>query len=276
MIARIEAPDGTSLAYRVVGHGPRPLVLVHSLALDGSWFEPLAAELGDAFRCVVPDLRGHGTSAGTPDSISLAALADDVALIAEQLGLTRFPVVGISLGGMVAQALAHRRPGAVEAAVLIATTGAYDDNARAGALARAEAARAPGGLAALSDMTMTRWFGESRRPDPLIARARDQFLDGDPAIHGAFLEAMTAVGEFDVPPSVPALVIGGTDDVSTPRAVIENLHTRIPHSRLRFAPGGHLAAFTHPAPVAALLREFLDSSEPSSAHIDTSKDARVV
>ncbi|MDA3626167.1 alpha/beta hydrolase [Saccharopolyspora sp. WRP15-2] len=273
MIDRITAPDGTSLAYRVVGHGPRPLVLVHSLALDGSWFEPLAAELGDEFRCVLPDLRGHGASGGTPDSISLDALADDVALIAERLGLTRFPVVGISLGGMVAQALAHRHPDAVAAAVLMATTGAYDDNARAGALSRAEAARAPGGLAALADMTMTRWFGESHGSDPLIARARDQFLAGDPAIHGAFLEAMTAVGVFDVPTWVPARVIGGDDDVSTPRAVIENLHARIPHSQLRFAPGGHLAAFTHPAPVAALLQDFLESP---STHIDASKGARVV
>ncbi|MEV0084836.1 alpha/beta fold hydrolase [Saccharopolyspora sp. NPDC050642] len=276
MIERIVAPDGTSLAYRVVGSGPRPVVLVHSLALDGSWFEPLAAELGDTFSCVIPDLRGHGASGGAPDSISLDVLADDIALIAEQLGLTRYPVVGISLGGMVAQALAHRHPDAVEAGVLIATAGAYDDNARAGSRSRADAARAPGGLAALADMTMTRWFGDPQRPDPLITRARDQFLGGDPAIHAAFLEAMTAVGDFDVPPSVPTLVIGGTDDVSTPRTVIENLHARIPHSRLRFAPGGHLAAFTHPVPVAALLREFLDSPEPSPPHNDTSKDARVV
>lgn len=276
MIDRIAAPDGTSLAYRVVGHGPQPVVLLHSLALDGSWFEPLAAELGDTFRCVVPDLRGHGTSAGTPDSISLATLADDVALIGDQLGLTGFPVVGISLGGMVAQALAHRHPDAVKAAVLIATAGAYDDTARAGALARADAAQAPGGLAALADMTMTRWFSDARRSGPLIDRARDQFLAGDPAIHGAFLEAMTAVGEFDVPPSVPTLVIGGTDDVSTPRAVIKNLHMRIPHSRLRFAPGGHLTAFTDPSPVAALLREFLESLESSNTHINTSKDGPVV
>ena len=276
MIDRIETPDGTSLAYRVVGQGPRPVMLVHSLALDGSWFEPLAAELGDAFCCVLPDLRGHGASTGTADSISLAALADDVALVAQQLGLTHFPVAGISLGGMVAQALAQRHPLTVEAAVLIATTGAYDDNARAGALARAEAARAPAGLAGLADMTMTRWFGDTSGPDPMITRAREQFLDGDPAIHGAYLEAMTEIGEFHVPSSVPAMVIGGTEDVSTPRAVIENLHAGIPHSQLRFTSGGHLAAFTHPEPVAELLLEFLDSLAPSSTQTDTTEDVRVV
>ncbi|GAA1033169.1 MULTISPECIES: alpha/beta fold hydrolase [Amycolatopsis] len=251
------------LSYRVTGHGSRPVVLVHSLALDGSWFEPLAAELGESFRCVLPDLRGHGDSDG--GAISLAALADDLAFLARQLRIDRFAAVGISLGGMVVQALAHRHPDLLDAAVLIATTGGYDDAARTGAHSRAEAARAPGGLAALADATMTRWFGD--RPDPLRDRAREQFLSGDPAIHAAYLEAMTAVGDFSVPPSVPTLVIGGEDDVSTPRPVLENLHASIPHSQLRFAPGGHLAAFTHPGPVAALLTEFL---------AETPKGARVV
>ncbi|WP_370936104.1 alpha/beta fold hydrolase [Amycolatopsis sp. cg13] len=254
---------GSGLSCRVVGQGPRAVVLVHSLALDGSWFEPLAAELGESFRCVLPDLRGHGNSGG--DEISLAALADDLALLAQHLRIDRFVAVGISLGGMVVQALAHRHPDLLDAAVLIATTGGYDDAARAGAHNRAEAARAPGGLAALADPTMTRWFGD--RPDPLRARAREQFLSGDPEIHAAYLEAMTAVGDFSVPPSVPTLVIGGEDDASTPRPVLENLHASIPHSQLRFAPGGHLAAFTHPAPVAALLTEFL---------AETPKGARVV
>ncbi|WP_033289818.1 alpha/beta fold hydrolase [Amycolatopsis jejuensis] len=263
----IDAADGTGLAYRVVGDGPRPLILVHSLALDGSWFEPLAAELDGRFRCVLPDLRGHGESEGDPGAISLAGVADDIALLARTLGMTSVAVAGISLGGMVVQALAHRHPDLAEAAVLMATTGSYDDNARAGARARAEAARAPGGLAALADLTMSRWFGGE--PHPLLGRARDQFLSGDPGIHAAYLEAMTAVGEFSVPPSVPALVLGGTDDVSTPRAVLESLHASIPHADLRFAPGGHLTAFTHPAPVAALLAEFF-------AAADTPKDARVV
>ncbi|MER6878605.1 alpha/beta fold hydrolase, partial [Amycolatopsis sp. NPDC000673] len=144
------------LSYRVTGHGSRPVVLVHSLALDGSWFEPLAAELGESFRCVLPDLRGHGDSDG--GAISLAALADDLAFLARQLRIDRFAAVGISLGGMVVQALAHRHPDLLDAAVLIATTGGYDDAARTGAHSRAEAARAPGGLAALADATMTRWF----------------------------------------------------------------------------------------------------------------------
>lgn len=260
MTERIETADGT-LAYRVAGDGPRPVLMVHSLALDGSWFEPLAAELGDGFRCVLPDLPGHGASDGTP--VSLAGLADALAFLARQLRIDRLAAVGISLGGMVVQALADRHPDLLGAAVLIATAGGYDDAARAGAQARAEAARAPGGLAALADATMTRWFGDQ----PVPPRARDQFLGGDADIHAAYLEAMAAVGEFTVPSSVPTLVIGGEDDVSTPRPVIEALHASIPHSRLRFAPGGHLTAFTHPAPVAALLTEFL---------AEIPKEARVV
>ncbi|SEP37713.1 alpha/beta fold hydrolase [Amycolatopsis saalfeldensis] len=261
MTERIETADGT-LAYRVVGDGPRPVLLVHSLALDGSWFEPLAAELGDGFRCVLPDLRGHGASDG--GAISLAALADDLALLAGHLRIERCAAAGISLGGMVVQALAHRHPELLGAAVLIATAGAYDDVARAAARARAAAARAPGGLAELADATMTRWFGD--RPGPLLARAREQFLRGDPEIHAACLEAMTAVGDFTVPSSVPALVLGGEDDVSTPPPVLEELHASVPHSKLRFAPGGHLTAFTHPAPVAALLAEFL-ASAPKEARL---------
>ncbi|MEV0702836.1 alpha/beta fold hydrolase [Saccharopolyspora sp. NPDC050389] len=262
--------DGAQLAYRIVGDGAENIVLVHSLALDGSWFEPLAEQMGPEFRCVIPDARGHGGSEGLPDQISLRRLADDIAELLDHLELPKASVLGISLGGMIAQAFAARHPQRVDKVVLIATAGSFNDAAREGNAARAQAALSPNGIAAMADATLGRWFGDQPQHDEsisaLAARAREQYLGSDPQVHAATLLSMTAVGDFQVPPDLPTLVIGGQEDVSTPRTVVEQLAADIPQARLAFVPGGHLTAFTHPTPVAAMLTEFLAQRDPEVAN----------
>lgn len=250
--------DGATTAYEVVGSGPRTLTCLHSLALSGGWFRPLAAELGDGYRIVLPDLRGHGASAAGDTTISLGLLADDVHALWRQLGIEHSDVLGISLGGMVAQALAARYADDVDHLVLIATTAAYDESARAAARERAAAARAPGGLAAMVDPLLERWLGHDP-DDVLVARARREVLAADPQVHGAVLEAMTDVGSYDLgvqPP--PTLVLGAEDDASAPRPVIEALAAAVPGAELGFVPGAHLTAFTHPADVVRRVRPFLE------------------
>lgn len=248
--------DGVPIAYRTWGSGGPAVLLLHSLSLDGSWFDGLARALAE-FRCVAPDLRGHGASGGEPAQLSLARFADDQVQLLDALGIDRAIIVGISLGGMIAQAVAARHPDRVNRAVLIATTGGYDEAAAATAHARAEAARQPGAIATLADPTLQRWFGASADPsDELVARARAQLLATDGAMHAAALAAMPSVGNFDVPADIDTLVIGGTDDASTPPPVVRALAEGLPGATLRFVPGGHLTAFTHPSEVAAEIAAF--------------------
>jgi|GEM_PF-1546601 len=253
--------DGATVAYRQFGHGPRLVTCLHSLALDGSWYEPLAGALGEGYRLLAPDFRGHGASARGDSTPTLGLIAQDVAAMWDAENIASSVVLGISLGGMVAQAVTGSFPDRVPAQILMATRGAYDDAAARGVLARAAEVRAPDGLEQSADVTMHRWFGDSSQntADPLVTRARAQYLGAGGDTIAEYFQAMTQVGTFHAVPPPPTLVVGGDDDRSTPRAVIEQLAASIPGAELRFPHGGHLVAFENPAEAAATVLPFLDS-----------------
>jgi pimeloyl-ACP methyl ester carboxylesterase len=258
------ASDGASLAYRVLGGGPRVVTCLHSLALDGSWFAPLSSALGGEYSLLCPDFRGHGASEVGDGRLTLGRVAADVVALWDHVGIQTSAVFGVSLGGMVAQALLAVAPSRVDSLVVMATTHAYDDAARIGAVTRAAAARTPGGMARLETLTIERWFGDAAHgDDPVVARAREQFLASGGEVHARYLEAMTEVGSFARPAhSPPTLVLGADEDISTPRPVIEALAASLPGSQLRFTRGGHLAPFTEPDAVATELAAFLGPTGP--------------
>lgn len=101
--------------------GP-PLVLLHGWVYDGlvTWHRvvPLLAR---THRVYVIDLRGHGKSARIRGRVNVEDMADEVSGVMDALGLGTVPVVGYSMGGMVAQALAYRYPGRIDRLVLAAT-----------------------------------------------------------------------------------------------------------------------------------------------------------
>ncbi|CCQ46184.1 alpha/beta hydrolase fold family protein [Pseudarthrobacter siccitolerans] len=253
--------DGTIIAYRQYGEGPRLLTCLHSLALDSSWYSPLAEALGDDYRLLVPDFRGHGQSARGDSPLTLGLIAQDIAAMWDNENIKSSVVLGISLGGMVAQAVTGSFPDRVDAQILMATRGSYDEAAADGTRARAAEVRASGGLEAAVEMTLYRWFGDSSKDEtnPLVRQARAQFLAAGGDIIAEYFEAMTQVGEFSLDSPPPTLVIGGDDDRSTPRSIIEQLASSIRDAELRIAPGGHLLAFENPYQVAAVLRPFLEN-----------------
>jgi pimeloyl-ACP methyl ester carboxylesterase len=260
VVGYFNAQDGTRLAYRMFGGGPRVVTCLHSLALDGSWFAPLVKAVGDRYSWLCPDFLGHGESETVPVSVSLERVAADVVTLWDRLGIDQGAVVGVSLGGMVAQALLASVPARIDGLVLMATTNTYGEEARAAAMARATLAREPGGLSQLAGLTLERWFGDAAadRDNAMVAQARQQFLAGDSEVHARYLEAMTMVGSLPRPAEVPpTLVLGGDDDRSTPPPVIEALAASVPGAQLRFTAGGHLAAFQSPGAVAPELAAFL-------------------
>jgi pimeloyl-ACP methyl ester carboxylesterase len=110
---------GVSLAYEEVGAGDPPLVLVHGIASHRGFWAPQLQRFGADHRVVAVDLRGHGASDAPVQRYPIAALADDVGWMCEQLGVTRPVVIGHSLGGIVALELAATRPELVAGAVMI-------------------------------------------------------------------------------------------------------------------------------------------------------------
>ena len=62
-LQKVAGAEGATVAYRQYGQGPRLITVLHSLALDGSWYEPLAEALGEDCRLLAPGFRGPGDSA---------------------------------------------------------------------------------------------------------------------------------------------------------------------------------------------------------------------
>jgi pimeloyl-ACP methyl ester carboxylesterase len=113
---------GARVRYFVGGRGPS-LVLVHGLGGAASNWVELAPLLARRRRLLVPDLPGHSGSAPLPAAPTLSAFADCVAEVAEREAMLPAPLVGHSMGGLVALRLALRRPDAVTALVLAAAAG---------------------------------------------------------------------------------------------------------------------------------------------------------
>src|SRR6266516_6351221 len=112
------AVDGTSLYYERRGDG-EPLLLIQGMSgTHLTWGEPFLAALGDDLEMVVYDHRGVGSSGDQGQPVTIAGLADDAAGVLDALGWERAHVLGISMGGMVAQELTLRHPERVGRLVL--------------------------------------------------------------------------------------------------------------------------------------------------------------
>jgi pimeloyl-ACP methyl ester carboxylesterase len=120
--ARFADVKGVRLRYYVGGDGP-PLLLVHGLGGAAANWTLLAPALAARRRLLVPDLPGHGGSSPLPAAPTLNPFADAVFALAVREGMTPAPVVGHSMGGVIALRLALRRPEAVRAVVLAAPAG---------------------------------------------------------------------------------------------------------------------------------------------------------
>jgi pimeloyl-ACP methyl ester carboxylesterase len=104
---------------RVVDDEAQPLLLLHGLGVSGVVWQAFARRLLPEYAAVAPDLRGHGDSDTPPAGYEPADYARDLALLIETLPGRRLPVVGHSLGALVAVPLASRRPDLVPAVVLV-------------------------------------------------------------------------------------------------------------------------------------------------------------
>ena len=138
------------------GQGPA-LVLSHALGCDLQMWDGVAQALQDRFTVVRYDHRGHGRSPAIGEAFDMNDLADDAAGVIEALDQGPVHFVGLSMGGMTAQALAARHPALVRSITIANSASYYDEAARAGWQARIATVRAQG-VAAIADGAMQRWF----------------------------------------------------------------------------------------------------------------------
>jgi pimeloyl-ACP methyl ester carboxylesterase len=113
---------GTEVCYQVFGEGP-PLVLIMGLTGSMDWWDPEFLEaLSERHRVLILDNRGAGRTAAPPETeITIEQMADDTAGLMDSVGISKADVLGVSMGGMIAQELALRHPEKVNRLVLAAT-----------------------------------------------------------------------------------------------------------------------------------------------------------
>ncbi|MGI8422606.1 MAG: alpha/beta fold hydrolase [Chloroflexota bacterium] len=97
----------------------KPLVVLHGLGASGAVWQAFAQRLNPPWQCIAPDLRGHGESEKPLAGYAPGDYARDVATLTAGIGEGAVPVVGHSLGALVAIAVAAQSPERVSAAVLL-------------------------------------------------------------------------------------------------------------------------------------------------------------
>src|SRR5215831_14693130 len=113
--------NGVELAYELRGAGD-PIVMIHGAQGDQSMFNGMANDFASSHRVLTFDQRGSGLSAKPDMPYSIAMLADDTAALMDHLTIARAHIIGVSMGGMIAQELALRHPAKVRSLILGCTT----------------------------------------------------------------------------------------------------------------------------------------------------------
>jgi 3-oxoadipate enol-lactonase len=234
--------DGRRLHYDLVGTEEGPIVcMVHSLASDGGmWAEQIPPLLQAGFRVLRVDLCGHGGSDPVPGRTSIRALAEDVLAVLDALAFARVHYIGLSIGGMIGQALALKHGCRLISAMWCDTLPASPTGASATWSERTAAVRQADSLAPLADATMERWFtaGFRLRNPGRWKQIRETVASTKPA---GFLACAAALLDFNFVaqlPSVrvPTLVVCGADDQSTPPLENRVLARLVPGSRYEEIP----------------------------------------
>lgn len=246
------------LHYRLDGPAGAPVVLLaNSLGTDLRLWDAVLPLLPQGLRILRYDKQGHGLSDPGPATTIGDHAADAIALI-EQVAAGPVVMIGLSIGGMIAQTVAHQRPDLIRALVLsntaarLGTPESWQDRIRA---------VRTGGLDGIADAVMERWFAAPFRATPALALWRNMltrtpaqgYIAACHALAGADLTRPTATL------TLPALVIAGDADGASPPDVVRGCADLIAGADYRIIPGaGHLPCVETPRAHAALIAPFLE------------------
>lgn len=266
------APDGASIYYEVHGSGAEAVLLIMGLGAVSFMWEGQIAAMEGRYRIIVMDNRGIGRSDKPEGPYTTALMAQDAASVLDACQIERAHVVGISMGGMIAQELALNHPERVGALVLAATYARRAegiDQAVNDAVARLHGRRAetaPGQVDAASVVLGLMQLAFSQE---FIAReqARLTQIMMRSAAFGfhppAFVGQMQAAAAHDATARLaalrrPTLVLTGDDDRLIPPRCSHDLANLIPQARLCIIEGGsHTLNIEHEAPFNEAVLRFL-------------------
>jgi 3-oxoadipate enol-lactonase len=252
---------GVTIAHQMRGPAGAPVVaFVNSLGTDARIWDAVVGAISSSYRVLTYDKRGHGLSDIPEGPYSLNDHIGDLTGLADVLGVDNFAVVGVSVGGLIAQGLAARHKGRVSGLILCDTAARIGTtefwNARMAVVTK-------DGTAAIADQIMERWFSSNfrqHRPadltgwrNMLIAANRKGYVATCATLRDTDLtDEVAAI-------SVPALVVAGEHDLSTPPDLVRATSELIPDARFEIVrEAGHIPSIEQPETLSRLITEFLE------------------
>jgi 3-oxoadipate enol-lactonase len=260
--------DGTLLAYTLQGTQTRRtdigtdtgtgIALVHSLAMDRAFWQPVADRLAPEMPVLTYDCRGHGQSDKPKGAYTVELFARDLADLLDHVGWRSAIVAGASMGGCISLAFAAAYPTRTTALGLIDTTAWYGAEAPKQWAERAGKA-AKEGMAALVEFQTTRWFGDTFRAEhaAVVQECVGVFLRNDVS---AYVETCRMLGAADLRAALPGMamptaIVVGEEDYATPVAMAQAMQHAIKGSTLTVLAGArHLTPLEVPDRIAGELR----------------------
>ncbi len=255
MISEIARVNGINLHYRDWGPKSGPVVVFsNSLGTDMRVWDGVVDAPHWNFRTIVYDKRGHGLSDCPGEPWTIADLSRDLEELLERLGLREVILCGLSVGGMIVQDLAARRPEIVSGLVLCDTAARIGDdelwNRRIEAVNEA-------GLESIADSILERWFSPG-------------FRYGNPAFHKwknmlirtprtGYVHTCAAIRDADLTDAtsrirLPAIAVAGELDGATPPLAVEEFSRLIEGCRFEIIPSvGHLPCVEAPDIVRSII-----------------------
>lgn len=256
--------NGIDLACQVDGPDEGPvLVLGHTLATSRTMWRRQIPHFAQRYRVISYDMRGHGESAAPDYPYSLEMLGEDVIGVLDSLGVGRSAVfLGISIGGMVGQALALRHPDRFRAVILCNTVSRTPPEGQVMWDQRIEAIRKDG-VESQVQSTLERWLSpEFRAREPETTKWVADMIRGTPAI--GMIGCARAIQRLDYTDqlaqvTLPTLIIAGEKDPGAPVAASHAIHERIKASRLEIIPNClHQTPIEAPDEFNRIVDSFLD------------------
>ena len=238
------------------------IVFLNSLGTDFRVWDKLLDVLGDRFRTVRMDKRGHGLSTNHKNDISIESLAKDVSALVDFLTIKKICLVGLSIGGLIAFEFIKQRPDLCNKLILSDTAPKIgSENMWAERIKRVQ----EGGIEAISDDILARWFSNEFLKNKAVELQMWRSMLTRTTKSG-YIGCCEAISRCDLTEqakliNIPTLVIVGDEDGSTPINLVKDAAKLIDGSIFKvIKKAGHLPCVEQPIEVASIFLEFLENN----------------
>lgn len=247
------------LQHSPLGDGGRTFLLINSLGTDFRIWDEVVESLKEYGNIILFDKRGHGLSDVVTETKGLDDFADDAIALLNYLQINKCIIIGLSVGGMIAQILASRFSTQIEKLILCDTR--YKIGNEEIWNTRIQQVKEQG-LQSISNGVMQRWFSaDFHQTQPVKVTGYQNMLERTPVL--GYIQTCEAIRDADLSAiakqiKIPTLCVVGSEDKSTTPEEVENLADLIKGSLYKIIEGsGHIPCVDNPVILSKLIIDFI-------------------